>query len=79
MTRDYKDEGHSYGKISGDDNAYTVGEIGGKPVVLVAPRNMGTTNTRDLARGLRISFPNISYAFVVGIAGGAPFRHSKNG
>jgi len=34
---------------------------------------MGTTNTRDLARGLRISFPNISYAFVVGIAGGAPF------
>ncbi|KAK6442249.1 hypothetical protein LTR95_001524 [Oleoguttula sp. CCFEE 5521] len=36
---------------------------------------MGTTNTRDLARGLKISFPNISYAFVVGIAGGAPFVH----
>ena len=79
MTRDFKDEGRSYGKVPGDDNSYTVGEIGGKPVVLVAPRNMGTTNTRDLARGLRISFPNISYAFVVGIAGGAPFLHGKNG
>jgi hypothetical protein len=49
MTRDFKDEGHSYGKVPGDDNSYTVGEIGGKLVVLVAPRNMGTTNTRDLA------------------------------
>ena len=79
MTRDFKDEGHSYGKVPGDDNSYTVGEIGGKPVVLIAPRNMGTTNTRDLARGLRISFPTISYAFVVGIAGGAPFLYGKNG
>jgi nucleoside phosphorylase len=79
MTRDYKDEGQRYGKVRGDDNSYTVGELGGKPVVLVAPRDMGTTNTRDLARGLHISFPNISYAFVVGIAGGAPFVHDKSG
>ncbi|KAM0710568.1 hypothetical protein Q7P35_002239 [Cladosporium inversicolor] len=61
------------GKVKGDDNSYTVGELGGKPVVLAAPRDMGTTNTRDLARSLRISFPNIMYAFVVGITGGAPF------
>ena len=73
-TRDYKGEGKRYGKVPGDDNSYTVGELGGKPVVLVAPRAMGTTNTRDLARGLRISFPNITYAFVVGIAGGASFE-----
>lgn len=73
MTRDYKNEGQHYGKVRNDNNSYTVGELGGKPVVLVAPRDMGTTNTRDLARGLHISFPNISYAFVVGIAGGAPF------
>jgi nucleoside phosphorylase len=80
MTRDYKGEGHPpYGKVPGDDNIYTVGEVGGKPVVLVAPRNMGTTNTRDLARGLNISFRNILYAFVVGIAGGAPFQHDGNG
>ncbi|GAB7336893.1 hypothetical protein MBLNU13_g00812t2 [Cladosporium sp. NU13] len=79
MTRDYKNEGQQYGKVRNDNNIYTVGELGGKPVVLVAPRDMGTTNTRDLARGLHISFPNISYAFVVGIAGGAPFVHDRSG
>ncbi|KAK0888252.1 hypothetical protein LTR02_016481 [Friedmanniomyces endolithicus] len=75
MTRDVKSEGRTYRKARGDDNAYTSGVLGGKPVVLVAPRDIGTTNTRDLARGLRINFPNILYAFVVGIAGGAPFVH----
>jgi ankyrin repeat protein/nucleoside phosphorylase len=79
MTRDYKYEGQRYGQVRGDDNSYTVGELGGKPVVLMAPRDMGTTNTRDLARGLRISFPNITYAFVVGIAGGAPFVPEGSG
>ncbi|KAK4500587.1 hypothetical protein PRZ48_008776 [Zasmidium cellare] len=78
MLRHYKSEGQRYGKARGDDNSYTLGEIGGKPVVLVAPRDMGTTNTRDLARSLRISFPNILYAFVVGIAGGAPFVYDGN-
>jgi nucleoside phosphorylase len=73
MTRDYISEGQRYGRLRNDDNSYTVGELGGKPVVLVAPRAMGTTNTRDLARGLHMSYPNILYAFVVGIAGGAPF------
>jgi nucleoside phosphorylase len=79
MTRDYKDEGQRYGKVRGDDNSYKVGELGGKPVVLAAPRDMGTTNTRDLARGLRISFPSITYAFVVGITGGAPFVPEGSG
>ncbi|TKA40787.1 hypothetical protein B0A54_08057 [Friedmanniomyces endolithicus] len=73
MTSYYQNEGRRYGKARGDDNAYTTGVLGGKPIVLVAPRDMGTTNTRDLARGLSISFTNISYALVVGVAGGAPF------
>lgn len=76
MTRDYRDDGIRYGKTPGDENSYTLGELGGKPVVLVAPRDMGTTNTRDLARQLRFSFPNIVYAFVVGICGGAPFLYN---
>ncbi|KAK1081925.1 hypothetical protein LTR33_004285 [Friedmanniomyces endolithicus] len=75
MTRDFKDPKRPYGKAPGDDNVYTLGELGGKPVVLVAPRDMGTTNTRDLARGLRVSFSNILYALVVGITGGAPFTY----
>jgi nucleoside phosphorylase len=73
MTRHCKDEGRYYGKVKHDDNTYTLGELGSKPVVLVAPRDVGTTNTRQLATSLRISFPNILYAFVVGIAGAAPF------
>ncbi|KAK5726100.1 hypothetical protein LTR15_004292 [Elasticomyces elasticus] len=76
IARHFKSEGRTYGKARGDDNTYTTGMLGGKPVVLVAPRDIGTTNTRDLARGLRISFLNILYAFVVGIAGGAPFTHN---
>ncbi|KAK3613199.1 hypothetical protein LTR22_028256, partial [Elasticomyces elasticus] len=38
---------------------------------------MGITNTRDLAHGMRNSFKNISYAFVVGITGGAPFTYDE--
>lgn len=76
MTCDYRNDGKRYGKAAGDENSYTLGELGGKPTVLVAPRDMGTTNTRDLARQLRFSFPSISYALVVGICGGAPFLYT---
>jgi nucleoside phosphorylase len=72
MTRNYSDEGYSYGKANHDNNVYTLGELGSKPIVLVAPRDVGTTSTRQLETSLRISFPNILYAFVVGIAGAAP-------
>ncbi|KAK4902485.1 hypothetical protein LTR49_027007 [Elasticomyces elasticus] len=77
MTRHFKSEGHTYGIADGDENSYTLGEFGGKAVVLVAPRDMGITNTRDLAHGMRNSFKNISYAFVVGITGGAPFTYDE--
>lgn len=79
MTKDYRNDGIDYGKANGDENSYTLGELGNKAVVLVAPRAMGTTNTRDLARQLRFSFPNILYALVVGICGGAPFVHKEKG
>ncbi|KAK5747793.1 hypothetical protein LTS12_022148 [Elasticomyces elasticus] len=61
MTRDFKDEDKSYGKRENDDNIYTCGELGGKPVVLVKPNRMGTTSTKDLARGLHMSFLKILY------------------
>ncbi|KAK5682015.1 hypothetical protein LTR17_027434 [Elasticomyces elasticus] len=77
MTRHFKSEGHTYGIADGDENSYTLGEFGGKAVVLVAPRDMGITNTGDLAHGMRNSFKNISYAFVVGITGGAPFTYDE--
>jgi nucleoside phosphorylase len=77
MTRDYKGEGHVYGRAQGDDNHYTTGELGRKPIVLAAPSNMSTTNISHLVVNMRQSFPNLVYAFVVGIAGGAPFKYDK--
>lgn len=76
MAIDYRSHGLRYGKAAGDENTYTLGELGGKPVVLVAPRDMGTTNTRDLARQLAFSFTKIEYTLVVGICGGAPIVHN---
>jgi len=46
-------------------------------VVLVTPRNMGIIATSHLARDMCRSFPNIRWALVVGIAGGAPFRYRE--
>lgn len=77
MTRDYKGEGHVYGRAQGDDNHYTTGEFGRKPVVLATPRNIGTINTSHLVTNMRHSFPNLVCVLVVGIAGGAPFRYDK--
>jgi len=48
MTRDFKGEGHSYQKVKDDDNSYTVGEFGGKLVVLVAPR-LWARPTREIS------------------------------
>ncbi|KAK4897868.1 hypothetical protein LTR49_027931 [Elasticomyces elasticus] len=64
MMMHFKSEGRTYSKARGEDNTYTTGVLGGKLVVLVGPRDMGTTNTRDLARGYgrnpRLDPPQIS-------------------
>ncbi|KAI5248107.1 hypothetical protein E4T43_01469 [Aureobasidium subglaciale] len=78
MDKDYKSEGRIYGKAAGDDNHYTTGELGGKPIVLAVPSNVGTVNTRHLVVNMRHSFPSLLYVFVVGIAGGAPFRYENS-
>jgi len=77
MTRDYREEHHVYGRAQGDDNHYTTGELGRKPIVLATPRSMGTINTSQLVTNMRHSFPNLAWAFVVGIAGGAPLSYDK--
>ncbi|OQN96114.1 hypothetical protein B0A48_18360 [Cryoendolithus antarcticus] len=75
MNRFYEDEGKIYGKVPGDDNHYTIGDFGGKPIVLVAPPQMGTVTTRQMATHMCMSFPNIAWALVVGISGAAPFEY----
>lgn len=79
MTRDYRDEKRSYAKADNDVNSYMLGELGGKPVVLVAPGGMGSINTRDVANNLKNSYKNIKLVFVVGITGGAPFEYHDGG
>jgi nucleoside phosphorylase len=62
----------SYGKAAHDRSSYMTGLLGGKPVVLATPRNMGSLNAANLANEMRASFPNIKLALLVGVAGGAP-------
>lgn len=77
MTLGFKEHGLKYGKQCGDQNQYTLGLVGGKPVVLVCLSDMGTLKALDCARMMATSFPRIAYALVVGIAGGVPFFYDR--
>jgi nucleoside phosphorylase len=69
----WEDEGKKYGKAPGDPNVYTAGVIGQHNVVLAYMPGMGTTSAAAVAGSLRVSFPNIRLALVVGICGGMPY------
>jgi nucleoside phosphorylase len=62
-----------YGKAPSDDNAYTLGVIGEHNVVLIHMPGMGTIRAAYAAANLKVSFPNIKLALVVGICGGMPY------
>ena len=68
----WEDKGKEYGKASGDPNVYTTGVIGEHNVVLAYMPGRGTTSAAGVAGSLRVSFPNIKLALVVGICGGMP-------
>lgn len=74
---DFHAQGRSYGRASGDRNTYTTGVLGGKPVVLAYPRDMGTLNAAAVASDMRYSFKNIQLALVVGVTGGAPWSPDR--
>ncbi|KAK5077404.1 hypothetical protein LTR51_000975 [Lithohypha guttulata] len=61
-----------YGKAPNDDNAYTLGVISEHHVVLVHMPGMGTIRAAYAAGHLKMSFPHIKLALVVGICGGMP-------
>lgn len=75
MARDYKGEGLVYSKAPRDENHYTTGELGRKPVVIATRRDMDTIDTSHMVSNMRHSFHNIAWALVVGVAGGAPFKY----
>ena len=72
LDEEYEIEGSSYGKASGDHNAYTTGRIGNHQVVLAYMPRMGKVNSAAVASSIRTSFSGIKLALVVGVCGGAP-------
>ncbi|KAL7950105.1 hypothetical protein V8C42DRAFT_309501 [Trichoderma barbatum] len=68
----YYEQDFSYGKATGDPNAYTTGKICGHDVVLAFMPGMGKVNSASVAAGFRASFPAIKLGIVVGICGGVP-------
>ena len=59
---------------SGDNNDYTLGEIGGHNVVIATlpDGEYGISSAATVARDMLHSFPNIRIGLMVGIGGGAP-------
>ncbi|KAN0079531.1 hypothetical protein V8E54_004745 [Elaphomyces granulatus] len=59
---------------SGDNNNYTLGEIGGHNVVIATlpDGEYGISSAATVARDMLHSFPNIRFGLMVGIGGGAP-------
>ncbi|KAL4924960.1 uncharacterized protein BDV17DRAFT_294909 [Aspergillus undulatus] len=68
----YDGPGKSYGKAPGDANAYANGRIGKHNVVLCYLPGMGKGSAASVASTLRVSYPQVELALVVGICGGAP-------
>lgn len=71
------DEDKRYGKAQGDPNEYTNGVIGEHNVVLAYMPSMGPVSAAAVAGAMRISYPNIKLALVVGICGGMPSTNDK--
>ncbi|EHA21352.1 hypothetical protein ASPNIDRAFT_191617, partial [Aspergillus niger ATCC 1015] len=65
---------HSLGGSPGDENTYTLGEIQGHNVAITClpSGQYGIAAAANAASRMRISFPNIQYGLLVGIAGGVP-------
>lgn len=62
-----------YGKQNGDINTYINGRIGEHPIVLCYMPGMGKTSAASIASNLRVSYPEVQLALVVGICGGVPY------
>ena len=73
----WEDEGERYGQAFRDENNYTTGVIGEHNVVLAYMPNIGKVGASGVAASLRLSFPKIRLALVVGICGGVPFGTNK--
>lgn len=69
------DERHKTPRIPrNDDNAYTLGKIGGHNVVIVGlPKGrIGTNDSAAVITRMTSTFPNIKFVMMVGVGGGTP-------
>ncbi|KAJ4382492.1 hypothetical protein N0V85_008585, partial [Neurospora sp. IMI 360204] len=64
---------YRYARAEGDYNTYTHGRIGRFNVVIVLLHTMGKVPAAGAATAVRIGYPNISLALIVGICAGVPF------
>jgi nucleoside phosphorylase len=69
----YDGLGSAYGKQRGDANWYRAGKVSRHNVVLTCLARMGKGNAASVASSLRVSFPQINLALLIGICGGVPF------
>src|SRR5277367_6098926 len=72
LDEEYETDGFSYGKATGDSNAYTTGRLGNQHVVLAYMPGMGMISAAAVAANLCSSFEGIKVGMVVGICGGVP-------
>lgn len=65
-------DGQDYGRVDGDTNTYRNGRIGVHDVVFMLLPSMGKVAGAGSAASLRVSYPGLKAAFLVGICGGVP-------
>ncbi|KAK1774869.1 hypothetical protein QBC45DRAFT_360957 [Copromyces sp. CBS 386.78] len=68
---------HRYARAKGDHNIYTHGRIGRFHVVIVLLITMGKVPAAGAAAAIRLGYPNISLALIVGICAGVPFPKKR--
>lgn len=71
------DTRHRYPRAEKDYNTYTHGRIGRFNVVIVLLYTIGKVPAAGAATAVRIGYPNISLALVVGICAGVPFPKKR--
>ncbi|CAJ0552360.1 Ff.00g063390.m01.CDS01 [Fusarium sp. VM40] len=68
----FDDDGDTYGRVNNDYNNYETGRIGRFHVVVVLLGDIGPVSSGSATTALRISYPNIKMALVVGVCGAVP-------
>ncbi|KAJ6008736.1 hypothetical protein N7522_003752 [Penicillium canescens] len=61
-------------QLSGDTNIYNLGSINNHNVVIAGLPRAGNCSAATVVTQMRMTFPNIKYALLVGIGGGVPVK-----